>query len=1029
MDIDFDKIREENIIEYGAGVKHLSFLGRLYADKTHFIFELLQNAEDANAKKIKFVLYHDRLEVLHDGKIFNADKNKDDVRGICGIDESTKSDDLTQIGKFGIGFKSVYAFSQVPEVHCKGIHFKIEHYVRPYKIESRYIESNFTTLFAFPFTSTEEKDISRFQQKSFDQISNRLQKLSVRTLLFLRNLEEIEYEIDEGITGIYLRENKSKKAFRYITVIGQQENMVIDEQWIVFSKPISEIKSTLNVEVAFKIEQNKDNEVTVSRLKQSCLNVFFPTEKETHLGFLVQGPYRTTPARDNIPQDDDWNRKLVKETAELLQNSLEILKKEGLLNVNLLETLPLKTDEYSESWMFWPIYEAAKKAFIDNALLPTTDNNFVSAANAKLARGKGLRALIDNDKLSDMFESNSSLKWLSGKITQDRTPILRQYLIYELDIEEIDPESFARKITYNFLKKRSDDWHIKFYDFLRGQEALWRKGHYHIYDGTLRKKPIIRCQDGENYPAYSPKGRPLVFLPVSSEMNFLTVAPNIYANEKAKFFLDNFGLVKPDICATVLNKILPSFRQNELLEDFKLEGYQESVDLIDDATLLNDSPLYTKLIKQLMTVPWIFAENLSGENQLKMVSEVYIPSEELYMYFEDNEDIWFVSNEIQIREELLLQVGASNQIKIHCKGLKRYSKKPFDEIALWSLHGNHGIGLRCFDHRTSVDGLEKAIETINVDKAIYIWNTFATRLSNFIMGEIKTATRQDFKYAKIKKYYSAFGSLVVKSCWVPTIDGDFKKPSDCYIEDLHYDLKKDDQLLKKLEIYPSPSSLKSKADEEFHSVFSNQGISKDIADFIINNKTSLSLDFLEEALTISKERQAKSKPTFPTQKSKNPEYREGKIRTKHDKGEDKSYIIKERSVKESRPNHDPKTWLRDHYTNEDQVLVCQMCANEMPFKLKNGFYHFEAVQISDNLTKEGHELYLAFCPICAAKYRILVKKNTTLLNDFLTSIKNVEENLEIPVDLGINGLHNVHFVETHLQDLKNILNYEDELVV
>ncbi|MBT4087189.1 MAG: hypothetical protein HOE30_01725, partial [Deltaproteobacteria bacterium] len=207
------------------------------------------------------------------------------------------------------------------------------------------------------------------------------------------------------------------------------------------------------------------------------------------------------------------------------------------------------------------------------------------------------------------------------------------------------------------------------------------------------------------------------------------------------------------------------------------------------------------------------------------------------------------------------------------------------------------------------------------------------------------------------------------------------------------------------------------------------GISKDIADFIINNKTSLSLDFLEEALTISKERQAKSKPTFPTQKSKNPEYREGKIRTKHDKGEDKSYIIKERSVKESRPNHDPKTWLRDHYTNEDQVLVCQMCANEMPFKLKNGFYHFEAVQISDNLTKEGHELYLAFCPICAAKYRILVKKNTTLLNDFLTSIKNVEENLEIPVDLGINGLHNVHFVETHLQDLKNILNYEDELVV
>jgi hypothetical protein len=67
MDIDFDRIREENIIEYGKGVRHLSFLGRLYADKTHFIFELLQNAEDAMANKIKFSLFPDRLEILHDG--------------------------------------------------------------------------------------------------------------------------------------------------------------------------------------------------------------------------------------------------------------------------------------------------------------------------------------------------------------------------------------------------------------------------------------------------------------------------------------------------------------------------------------------------------------------------------------------------------------------------------------------------------------------------------------------------------------------------------------------------------------------------------------------------------------------------------------------------------------------------------------------------------------------------------------------------------------------------------------------------
>jgi len=38
MEINFDKIRDENIKKYGEETKHLAFLSRLYADKTHFLF-------------------------------------------------------------------------------------------------------------------------------------------------------------------------------------------------------------------------------------------------------------------------------------------------------------------------------------------------------------------------------------------------------------------------------------------------------------------------------------------------------------------------------------------------------------------------------------------------------------------------------------------------------------------------------------------------------------------------------------------------------------------------------------------------------------------------------------------------------------------------------------------------------------------------------------------------------------------------------------------------------------------------------
>jgi HSP90 family molecular chaperone len=77
---------------------------QLYTDKSHFVYELLQNAEDAGAKSIKFVQYADRLEVFHDGKPFT----EQNLKSLCDIGASDKAGDLNQIGEFGVGFKSVF---------------------------------------------------------------------------------------------------------------------------------------------------------------------------------------------------------------------------------------------------------------------------------------------------------------------------------------------------------------------------------------------------------------------------------------------------------------------------------------------------------------------------------------------------------------------------------------------------------------------------------------------------------------------------------------------------------------------------------------------------------------------------------------------------------------------------------------------------------------------------------------------------------------------------------------------------------
>lgn len=40
-----------------------SILAGLYNDPSHFIYEMLQNAEDEEAKKVRFELFEDRLDI------------------------------------------------------------------------------------------------------------------------------------------------------------------------------------------------------------------------------------------------------------------------------------------------------------------------------------------------------------------------------------------------------------------------------------------------------------------------------------------------------------------------------------------------------------------------------------------------------------------------------------------------------------------------------------------------------------------------------------------------------------------------------------------------------------------------------------------------------------------------------------------------------------------------------------------------------------------------------------------------------
>ncbi len=347
MAADYEKIREENIARYGWDTAVLDLLGQLYSERTHFIFELIQNAEDAGATELAFELYPDRLELRHDGRPFT----EADVRGVCGVGKSGKSGDLTAIGKFGIGFKSVYAYTRSPRVYSGGEHFRIENYVRPFPAEPAPSPSA-GTLFVFPFDHDPSDHDSVPAAVAAREIAAALTAIQPRILLFLRSIGRLQISGAGVPASVIERSVAAGPGSRRQVTLSRDGRR--GEEWLAWQRQVEGLgQPAPPVEIALRSDGGR-----LVPGDSSPLTVFFPTEKETFLGFLVQGPYRTTPARDNIPGHDPSNQVLVRETGALLCDVLRWLRDDGLLTADVLTALPVDAARFPPGSMFRPLFDA-----------------------------------------------------------------------------------------------------------------------------------------------------------------------------------------------------------------------------------------------------------------------------------------------------------------------------------------------------------------------------------------------------------------------------------------------------------------------------------------------------------------------------------------------------------------------------------------------------------------------------------------------------------------------------------------------
>lgn len=92
--------------------------------------------------------------------------------------------------------------------------------------------------------------------------------------------------------------------------------------YLMFSRPVTGIQAGRTIDIAFAVKVEESCEYTFTAPKSPYISVYFPTETESKLKFIVQGPYRTTPNRSSVPADDKDNIDLAEQTASLLRDSV-----------------------------------------------------------------------------------------------------------------------------------------------------------------------------------------------------------------------------------------------------------------------------------------------------------------------------------------------------------------------------------------------------------------------------------------------------------------------------------------------------------------------------------------------------------------------------------------------------------------------------------------------------------------------------------------------------------------------------------
>lgn len=1032
--------------------RSLEKLIQLYTDKSHFIYELVQNAEDAGASVIRFEQYENRLEVMHNGAPFTTNN----LQSLCDIGRSDKVQSLNKIGEFGVGFKSVfgickevYLYSHPGEKELDNgfeqFSVKIADFINLEEIEDEDFDTEYTTKFVFPYAVGLSFSSFKSIGELNEVLSGRLQDLDINTLLFMKNLQSISYKIDISGKCTYGSYSLNKETVNdHCSLVSAYENAdskeIEQNFYLVFSRNINGLQTKRNqIDIAFMVSVDAEGKYFFKVAENPYISVYFPTETESKLKFIVQGPFRTTPNRSSVPQDNEENKILAKQMSLFLKDIILELRDKGQLNYSFLNILPLNDSVFCNMPLFSDMYYIVYKMMATEKILPCKCGKYAAAVNVKISRGEKLAELFNEKLLTELINDGEIYYWLPTYLTETSKNYKEIYLYLSevIKIDVIRPEDMSNFINANktFMADRDNEWLADFYNFYSDYPRL-----FDINDGKMRLVEIIKTSGGNFVSIYKKNDENSqvkyvinVFLPPDSKdreiegVNYVNrelfeKCPRFFNNVLGLRKNDEYGYFVLDYKRRYSKENIAGITDDEHIRDIKKIFYFKNNSDINIESFLS-SCIFLKCKKSgenLFVNPSkekIFFSDI--ENNMSIEGYYYGICDQNYV------DLDFYKK-YGIGYESLKLLGVLDSIAVGENketGVYAVSKT---KNGTW-----HTIG--SFRWELNLDKIYKALDYIkdnpnspySMEKSKYIFR-FLQANEEKLKGEIVYSNKEtDYPvYSKIVRILNeGKDSDNIKPCrWLydrnwrlVSADKVTKGQLNTY---LYGDVRRGSQLYEILGIESNWEDMLKEAQIRYNKI--SDADKEAYFEIEVQRRYGLTVDRLNEKLEEEHDKedyisaQPRDNYEFPISYVKNWDFLEKHSAEILAYAYPVKYEYKIRRIRTSK-SIDNRAYLKNMYrVGRENLYACQMCHKPVAY--------FEACGVEKKPEMELDPMNLCLCSDCAVKYRNIREKRDVVKN-FLNTIQSLSKDdisSRKTAKIDIEG-ESIWFTQTHIAEIRELL--------